>query len=63
MSECFVEGLRFALMEMKYAFCKIIPKCEFTLSEKTKYPIKFKRGVPLLAPEDGIWLNISERHH
>jgi len=56
-------GLRFAMMEMKYAFCKIIPKYLFSLSDKMEYPVKFKRGgAPLLAPHNGIWLHVSPRN-
>lgn len=53
-------GLRFAMLEMKFAFCKILPKYQFTMSDKMKYPVTFKAGGPLLAPEDGIWLNIEK---
>uniref|UniRef100_A0A1B6L6W5 Cytochrome P450 n=1 Tax=Graphocephala atropunctata TaxID=36148 RepID=A0A1B6L6W5_9HEMI len=54
-------GLQFSMIEMKFALCKIMPKFEFTLSNRTAYPIRFKKGVPLLGPEDGVWLNISRR--
>uniref|UniRef100_A0A1B6KMA9 Cytochrome P450 n=1 Tax=Graphocephala atropunctata TaxID=36148 RepID=A0A1B6KMA9_9HEMI len=54
-------GLRFAMMEMKFAFCKIMPKFEFTLSDRMVFPVEFKKGSPLLAPEDGIWLNVRRR--
>ncbi|XP_054273744.1 probable cytochrome P450 6a14 [Macrosteles quadrilineatus] len=54
-------GLRFAMMEMKYAFCKILPKYEFTLGENMKYPVQFRKsGAPLLAPEGGILLNVKQ---
>uniref|UniRef100_A0A1B6EZI3 Cytochrome P450 n=2 Tax=Cuerna arida TaxID=1464854 RepID=A0A1B6EZI3_9HEMI len=54
-------GLRFAMMEMKFAFCKILPKFEFTLTDQMVYPVVFKKGSNLLAPEDGIWLNVRRR--
>jgi len=54
-------GYRFAMMEMKYGFCKILPKYEFTVGEQTKYPVEFRKsGAPLLAPEGGIWLNVQK---
>lgn len=49
------------MMEMKYAFCKILPKYEFTLGENMKYPVQFRKsGAPLLAPEGGILLNVKQ---
>lgn len=48
------------MLEMKFAFCKILPQYQFTMSDKMKYPVAFKAGGPLLAPEDGIWLNIEK---
>lgn len=54
-------GLRFAMMEMKIGFCKILPRFEFRLSNKMKYPLEYNPKAVLLTPLDGIWLNVYER--
>lgn len=55
------EGLRLAMMEMKIAFCKILPRYEFHMTNKMNYPIQFDKRAPLLTPQDGIWLKIIKR--
>lgn len=54
-------GQRFALMEMRANFCRLLPKFEFRLSDKMKYPLEYNRKNFLLTPVDGIWLNVYER--
>lgn len=54
-------GQRFALMEMKTNFCRILPRFEFRMSNKMKYPLEYSNTAILLTPVDGIWLNVYER--
>lgn len=54
-------GVKFAMMEMKIGFCKILPRFEFRMSNKMKYPLEFNPRSVLLTPLNGIWLRVYER--
>lgn len=53
-------GMRFGLMQSKVAVAKIILNYDITTNERTSIPLKFIPSAPLLAPVDGMWLNLMK---
>ncbi|XP_020280574.1 cytochrome P450 9e2-like [Pseudomyrmex gracilis] len=58
---------RFALLEIKVLLFHLLARCELKPCAKTTLPMRFsKKGVVVIVPENGFWLNIQRRsdmHH
>lgn len=52
-------GMRFAQLVMKIMLIEIISNFVLQPSSKTKYNIEYEKGAPLVAPENGLWINIK----
>ena len=53
-------GDRFALMETKILFVKILQNFVLEKTEKTKDPLKFEKGL-IMAIEGGFWVRLKKR--
>ncbi|CAG9806341.1 unnamed protein product [Chironomus riparius] len=53
-------GMRFGLMQSKIGIVKIIKSFKVSPCEKTSIPVKLKPASPFLAPNDGMWLNLTK---
>lgn len=52
-------GMRFAMVEMKIGFAKILIKYKFTLDRsKTSIPLKFVPSSPIITPTEKIIMNL-----
>lgn len=53
--------MRFALLEAKLLLARLVKEFKFIETEKTMYPLKFKKASGLLVPEPAIVLGVEKR--
>lgn len=56
-----VLGMRFAVLEMKLALATILYKYEIGPCSKTKDPLELDPTAFILAPKNGIWIQMKQR--
>lgn len=47
------------IMMLKMAFAKLLDKYSFTLSSRTRVPLKFDPRHFLASPLGGLWMNVK----
>ncbi|KYN13664.1 Cytochrome P450 9e2, partial [Trachymyrmex cornetzi] len=52
---------RFAMLEVKVLLFHLLARCELKPCPKTESPIKFRKSLVAMMPENGFWLNIQRR--
>jgi cytochrome P450 family 6 len=53
-------GVRFAILETKFAFAKILSEYKITLNSKTDQPLKLNPDTTVLEALSGIWINFEK---
>ncbi|XP_968293.3 probable cytochrome P450 6a17 isoform X2 [Tribolium castaneum] len=53
-------GMRFGLMQSKLGLVSLLKRYKFTVSEKTREPLKMKPNSLVLSAEGEIWLDVTE---
>ena len=54
-------GMRFALLELKYALVLILAKYSIHKTEKTPEVLTFDPGAQLAAPKEGLYVKVTKR--
>lgn len=52
-------GMRFGMMQARIGLIMLLRHFKVTLSSKTQSPLKLKKDSFILAPEGGLWLDVS----
>ncbi|XP_055545110.1 probable cytochrome P450 6a14 [Wyeomyia smithii] len=52
-------GMRFGLLEIKFAIAQLLSQLRFTVDERTKVPLQINVKSTMMEVADGIWLNAS----
>lgn len=52
--------MRFAVMEAKYGFAKILSEYRIKLDPKTNVPLVINKKTTLLEDKNGIWVNFEK---
>lgn len=56
-----VVGMPFTVLQIKIGLVLLLAKYRFSVSSKTKEPIKLNPKSTLRVPQSRIWLNVRER--
>jgi len=59
----FCIGMRFAIMEIKLALCKMLQKITFQQCAATQVPLKFKQAGSIMFPENGVYVKVVPNHN
>lgn len=52
--------MRFAIMEAKFGFAKILSEFKFSLNSKTNVPLQLNKKTTLLEDKNGIWVDFKK---
>lgn len=53
-------GMRFALLEVKFAIAQLLSRLRFTVNERTTVPLEIDPKASLLDTIGGVWLDVEK---